>query len=127
MPQNPPQFTSPTGRPQKISMATQSAMDKWTKAGMSPPQVKPGESQYFYTTRISSSLVNRQRGRYGEDETTDRIFDRRDVATTPTKPVQSEVNAVKPKGKTSFGKSIGSKSFGALLGLGTAIQAQGKR
>jgi len=127
MPQNPPQFTSPTGRPAKISMATQTAMNRWTQAGMTPPPVKPGESQYFYATRIGNSLTNRQRGRYGDDVTTDRIFDKRESAVPQAKPAQTKQNVSASKSKTSFGKAIGTKSFGALLGLGTAIQAQGKR
>jgi len=126
MPQNPQQFTSPTGRPAKISMATQRAMDRWTQAGMSPPPVKPGESQYFYATRIGNSLTNRQRGRYGDDVTTDRIFDKRESAVPQPKPAQPNHNVSASKSKSSFGKATGAKSFGALLGIGSTLEALGK-
>jgi hypothetical protein len=112
--QNPPQFTSPSGRPEKTSMATQVAMDKWIQTGKSPPPIKTGESQYFYTSRITNALTNIKRG-----------YDTNIDNTIQSKPIQIN-NGVKntPLLKTT---SKGRKSMGALLGIAGVINASAKR
>jgi hypothetical protein len=123
MPQNDQyQFTTPSGRPAKVTAATQNAIDRWHRAGMKPPPPKPGESQYFYATRIGNSLTNRERGYYGEDVSTERMFDKRETpAPSP--------NAVKDKarGKTMPMTKIGGRTMSGLLGISTALASAGKR
>jgi hypothetical protein len=117
------QFTTPSGRPAKVNATTQNAIDRWHRAGMKPPPPKPGESQYFYATRIGNSLTNRERGYYGEDVSTERMFDKRETpAPSP--------NAVKDaaRGRNTLAKQMvslrGSTKvkpsgvYATLLGMG---------
>lgn len=126
MPQTDPiQFFTPSGRPSKPNATTQRAIDRWHSAGLTPPPPQKGESQYFYATRIGNSLTNRQRGYYGENVTTERMFDKRE-SPAPTQ-AQIKNNARSPKGfgqqLTSVGKSNTGRTYSALLGIGSALSA----
>lgn len=135
MPQNKgPQFYTPTGKPQAITMTTQKALDRWHSAGWTPPAPEPGESQYFYATRLGNNFTNRQRGYAGPDRGTARIHDKRANVEAPTSKVIESTRGRMPssfeKSKITLGsgKAMGTKSFGALLGIGSALQAsKGRR
>jgi hypothetical protein len=136
MPQNKgPQFYTPTGKPQAITMTTQKALDRWHAAGWTPPSPEPGESQYFYATRLGNNFTNRQRGYAGPDGSqTTRIRDKRANVETPTSKVIESTRGRMPssfeKSKITLGsgKAMGTKSFGALLGIANALEAsKGRR
>lgn len=135
MPQNKgPQFFTPTGKPQAITMATQKAIDRWHAAGWVPPPPEPGESQYFYATRLGNNFTNRQRGYAGPSGASNRVVDTRANVEAKSSPKIESSRGRGPSGfeknKTTLGsgKAPGTKSFGALLGIASALQAsRGRR
>jgi hypothetical protein len=51
-----PSFSTPTGARSNAHLTTQAQVDKWHDAGLKYPQPQEGESQYFYTQRLSREL-----------------------------------------------------------------------
>ena len=122
-------FTSPSGRPQKISLRTQATLDKWRSYGIEPPPVRPNESQEGYLLRITNQLENRKRGYYGgeEKQTYGRIDPREN------RPLSREGRNNAARGPSSLAKGMVSlrasprKTLGMLLGIGTAGSAMSNK
>ncbi len=51
-----PTFINPNGSMSNSHLPTKVQVDRWHDAGMKYPHPEPGESQYFYTQRLSREL-----------------------------------------------------------------------
>lgn len=121
-------FTSPSGRPQKISMQTQAHIDKWRQHGVEPPPVRPNETQEGYMMRIANQLENRKRGYYGgEEKQTYGRIDPRDNAPKSRQAVTNEARGRSMAKNMVSLRSRGSRPASGMLALMMSSAAIAKR
>lgn len=117
-------FTSPSGRPQKISVQTQAHLDKWRSYGIEPPPVRPNETQQGYMMRIANQLENRKRGYYGgEEQQTYGRIDPRDNAPRSKQAIKNDARGRSVGNNMVQLRGRGSRPASGLLAMMIGSQA----